>query len=309
MLIDPKRVELSIFNGLPHMLVKESISDADKVLNALNWLINEMDTRFNLFKAIGARNITEYNEAVLADKSAPKLPYIVVVVDEFGELMMAAKRDVESRILRLAQLARAAGIHLILATQRPSVDVITGTIKANLTSRIAFSVSSATDSKTILDYGGAEKLLGKGDMLYMVNGKTARLQGPFINGKEVREIVNFVKEHNDAYFDPAIEKVVNAVKEEFDSATVAEAPSRESELDEMFIPALKFIIREGKASISSLSTRFAIGYNRAARIIYNMEKQGYIGKAEGGAKARKVVITPFEFEEIFNESIDGDDEF
>lgn len=311
LLIDPKRVELGIFSGLPHLLVKEAICDVDKVLNALNWTIDEMYKRLELFRAVDARNIVEYNEIVLADKSAPKLPYIVVVVDEFGELMLAAKRDIEGKIQRLAQLARAAGIHLILATQRPSVDVITGTIKANLTSRIAFSVSSAVDSKTILDYGGAEKLLGKGDMLYVRNGKSVRLQGPFITGKEVKDIVQYVKSHNDSYYDPAIEKIIFAVKEEFDSANVGtgEPQNRENELDDVFIPALKHIITTNVASISSLTTMFSIGYNRAARIIFQMEKRGFIGKAEGGNKSRKVIITASEFEELFGESVDSDDGF
>lgn len=304
-LIDPKHVELSVFNGLPHMLLKEVVCEPDKALNAFSWAVDEMMNRYKLFESIQVRNIKEYNEVVVADKSAPKLPYIVIVCDELCDLMQAAKRDLEEKIKRLAQLSRAAGIHLVLATQRPSVDVITGTIKANLPSRIAFSVTSFTDSKTILDYGGADKLLGKGDMLFMRNGRMTRLQGPLLENKEVRDIVEYVKSHNTAYFDPAIDKIINAVKEEDDSAMIGE-PTKENDLDDKFIPALKFLLSTNVASISSLSTRFAIGYNRAARIIFQMEKLGYVSRNEGGNKGRKLLITREEFEEIFGESADED---
>ena len=288
-LIDPKRVEFYVYNGLPHLMLPDVITEADKAINAFNWAINEMERRFQLFQDTNVKNLAEYNALPeILNGTKPKMPMIVIIVDELADLMLTNKRDVEDKIMRIAAKARAAGIHLVLATQRPSVDVITGTIKANLPSRIAFSVTSFADSKTILDGGGADKLLGKGDMLYapIDYPEAKRIQGAFVSNDEVKAIVEFIKQNNKAYFDEEIEQVIN---QKISNNGFVNG-SYENEVDELLQPALKLIIESGQASISMLQRRFAIGYARAARIIDQMELMKYVSPSDG-SKARNVYIT------------------
>jgi len=299
-LIDPKRVELSLYNGLPHLLVPDIIFDAEKAINAMNWATKEMERRYELFHSMRVRNLEEHNRKAEAE-GAPFLPYIVFIIDELADLMTYKKREIEEKIKRLAQLARAAGIHLIFATQRPSVDIITGTIKANFPSRIAFAVTSFADSKTILDHGGADKLRGQGDMLYNPVGSPdpIRLQGAFITNDEVEAITDFVKENNTSYYDESIEAEIDAVKSsKADDAVEGEENGDVS--DEFFIPALKMIIETGQASISMIQRRFAVGYARAARLIDEMEARGYVGPSDG-SKPRDVKITLNEFISLYGD--------
>lgn len=287
-LIDPKMVELSVYNGVPHLLIPV-VTDAKLAANALRKTVKEMERRYKLFASSGVRNITEYNKKVEennANKDNPvmqKLPYIVVIVDELSDLMMVAGREVEDAIVRLAQMARAAGIHMILATQRPSVDVITGLIKANVPSRIAFAVSSGVDSRTILDQVGAEKLLGRGDMLFLPIGasKPERVQGAYISVDEVEKVVQWVKQQQQAQYD---EQMIPSAKEDTD--TNSEEPE-----DELYQDAVDLVKKQQSASVSMLQRRFRIGYNRAARIIDEMEAKGVVGPSEG-SKPRQVLVPP-----------------
>lgn len=289
-LIDPKMVELSVYNGIPHLLIPV-VTDAKLATNALRKTVKEMERRYQLFATGGVRNITEYNQKVAennADKNnsvMEKLPYIVVIVDELSDLMMVAGHDVEDAIVRLAQMARAAGIHMILATQRPSVDVITGLIKANVPSRISFAVSSGVDSRTILDQVGAEKLLGRGDMLFLPIGgaKPERVQGAFISVTEVEKIVSWVKEQQEAVYN---EDMIPS-KNDSDSQT---NDDNEPE-DEFYDQAVALVRKQQSASVSMLQRRFRIGYNRAARIVDAMEAKGIVGPSEG-SKPRQVLIPP-----------------
>ncbi|WP_141433472.1 DNA translocase FtsK [Bacillus sp. 03113] len=283
MMIDPKMVELNVYNGIPHLLAPV-VTDAKKASQALKKVVNEMERRYELFSHTGTRNIEGYNEYVKKHNAAegdkqPLLPYIVVIVDELADLMMVASSDVEDAITRLAQMARAAGIHLIIATQRPSVDVITGVIKANIPSRIAFAVSSQIDSRTILDTGGAEKLLGRGDMLFMPIGasKPIRVQGAFLSDEEVEEIVDFVISQQKAQY-----------QEEMIPEDVPEATGEVD--DELYNDAVDLIVEMQTASVSMLQRRFRIGYTRAARLIDEMEARGVVGPYEG-SKPRSVLIT------------------
>ena len=276
-LIDPKVVELNQYNGIPHLLIPV-VNDAKKATSALNWAVQEMTQRYKLFGENNVKDITGYNEKIETNK----LPHIVIIIDELADLMMVAANEVEDAICRLAQMARASGIHLIIATQRPSVDVITGVIKANIPSRIAFSVAAQTDSRTILDMGGAEKLLGKGDMLFypMGSSKPTRIQGAFVSEKEVERVVNYIKNQIEqpSYVPEIIEKIdQNNISGEYDNS------------DEFFDDALKLIVENQQASISMLQRRLRIGYNRAARIIDEMEDKGIIGPHEG-SKPRQVLI-------------------
>ncbi|MFH1565471.1 MAG: DNA translocase FtsK 4TM domain-containing protein [bacterium] len=278
-MVDPKRVELLNYNGIPH-LITPVITDAKKTVNALKWCLNEMDRRFDLLSKCGHRNITSHNNS-----TEEKLPYIVFIIDELADLMAVAASEVEAAIIRLAQMARAVGIHLILATQRPSVDVITGLIKANITSRIAFSVASLMDSRTILDTSGAEKLVGRGDMLYISSelSKPKRLQGAYVSDDEIKKVVDYLKERGgDAdYADQITEK-----------QTMASDPISSfepSEDDELFEEAKEIVIRAGKASASLLQRRLKIGYARAARILDLMEEAGIIGPTNG-AKPREILV-------------------
>ena len=289
-LIDPKMVELSVYNGIPHLLIPV-VTDAKLATNALRKTVKEMERRYQLFAAGGVRNITEYNQKVAennADKNnsvMEKLPYIVVIVDELSDLMMVAGHDVEDAIVRLAQMARAAGIHMILATQRPSVDVITGLIKANVPSRISFAVSSGVDSRTILDQVGAEKLLGRGDMLFLPIGaaKPERVQGAYISVTEVEKIVSWVKDQQEAVYNE------DMIPSKNDSEGQAE--SEDEPEDEFYDQAVALVRKQQSASVSMLQRRFRIGYNRAARIVDEMEAKGIVGPSEE-SKPRQVLIPP-----------------
>ncbi|MFC4023094.1 DNA translocase FtsK [Oceanobacillus longus] len=283
MMIDPKKVELNVYNGIPHLLAPV-VTDPKKASRALKKVVSEMERRYDLFSDTGTRNIEGYNEYIRkynlsSEETQPHLPYIVVLVDELADLMMVASNDVEDSITRLAQMARAAGIHLIIATQRPSVDVITGVIKANIPSRIAFSVSSQIDSRTILDSGGAEKLLGRGDMLFMPVGssKPTRVQGAFLSDEEVERIVDHcIDQQKASYQEEMIPEETNEVVEEVD--------------DDLYDDAVQMITELQSASVSMLQRRFRIGYTRAARLIDAMEARGIVGPYEG-SKPRTVLIS------------------
>ena len=302
-MIDPKVVELSVYNGIPHLLIPV-VTDPKKAAGALNWAVTEMMGRYNTFAEFGVRNLQEYNRKVddmripEGEERPERMPQIVIVVDELADLMMVAPGEVEDAICRLAQLARAAGIHLIIATQRPSVNVITGLIKANMPSRIAFSVSSGVDSRTILDMNGAEKLLGKGDMLFYPQGyqKPARLQGAFVSDEEVSAIVDFLADKNPGtQYNAQIEQQVNTV------SLSAGGASSGDDRDVYFVDAGKFIIEKEKASIGMLQRMFKIGFNRAARIMDQLCDAGVVGPEEG-TKPRKVVMSQEQFENYLEEN-------
>ena len=306
-MIDPKVVELSVYNGIPHLYIPV-VTDPKKAAGALNWAVAEMMDRYQKFAESGVRDLKGYNEKVEglkdieSDTKPTKLPEIVIIVDELADLMMVAPGEVEDAICRLAQLARAAGIHLIIATQRPSVNVITGLIKANMPSRIAFSVSSGVDSRTILDMNGAEKLLGKGDMLFYPQGyqKPARVQGAFVSDEEVAAVVNFLARQQSAVsYNQAIEERMNAVQDAgAGQATGGSGPER----DAYFVEAGKFIIEKDKASIGMLQRWFKIGFNRAARIMDQLAEAGVVGEEEG-TKPRKVLMSMEEFEQYVDEYV------
>ncbi|MEE8822820.1 MAG: DNA translocase FtsK [Lactobacillus amylovorus] len=290
-LIDPKMVELSVYNGVPHLLIPV-VTDAKLASNALRKVVKEMERRYKLFAAGGVRNMDEYNRKVAEnnqDKTKPAmkpLPYILVVVDELSDLMMVGGHDVEGAIVRLGQMARAAGIHMILATQRPSVDVITGLIKANVPSRISFAVSSGVDSRTILDQTGAEKLLGRGDMLYMPIGasKPERVQGAYIASDEVERVIDWVKKQQKVDYD---ETMIPKKGE----STSNDVGNNDEPEDEFYNQAVDLVRRQQTASVSMLQRRFRIGYNRAARIVDEMEAKGIVGPSEG-SKPRQVLVPP-----------------
>ncbi len=303
-MIDPKVVELSVYNGIPHLFIPV-VTDPKKAAGALNWAVSEMTSRYNTFAEYGVRNLKEYNKKIETmrfpeeEERPEKMPQIVIIVDELADLMMVAPGEVEDAICRLAQLARAAGIHLIIATQRPSVNVITGLIKANMPSRIAFSVSSGVDSRTILDMNGAEKLLGKGDMLFYPQGyqKPARLQGSFVSDEEVSAVVHFLADKNPAVeYDPKIEEQVNT------ASAGNGGSSGNEERDIYFEEAGKFIIEKEKASIGMLQRMFKIGFNRAARIMDQLCDAGVVGPEEG-TKPRKVLMTMDEFQTYIEENL------
>ena len=301
LLIDPKVVEFKPYEGLPHMLLPAAISDEHMAIKALEWLVNEMEYRYHLFGENMVSNLSEYN----AVKPEGKLPSILLIVDEVGDIMTSAvSRDFEQLIKRLSQKARAAGISMILATQRPSVDVITGTIKANLPTRIAFAVTSAVDSKTILDTVGAEKLLRYGDMLYKEGSKPniIRLQGALILSKEIYAVANYVKEHNKAHFDPAIEKYITTVEEEKTSISDAgELANGSFTEDPYFVQALKHVIETGVVSISKLQRVFGLGYPRAAKLVDKMVASGYIEPQIPGKKERAVLMTMEQFNALYGD--------
>ncbi|MGM0897521.1 MAG: DNA translocase FtsK [Bacillota bacterium] len=283
MMIDPKMVELNVYNGIPHLLAPV-VTDPRKAAQALKKIVSEMERRYELFSHTGTRNIEGYNDYVQTfneenEEKHPKLPFIVVIVDELADLMMVASNEVEDAITRLAQMARAAGIHLIIATQRPSVNVITGVIKANIPSRIAFAVSSAIDSRTILDMGGAEKLLGRGDMLFLGAGqsKPVRVQGAFLSDTEVEKIVDFAIEQQKAQY-----------QEDMIPSDVEEV-SLDQETDELYDEAVQLVTEMQTASVSMLQRRFRVGYSRAARLIDQMEQRGVVGPYEG-SKPRHVLV-------------------
>lgn len=308
-MIDPKVVELSVYNGIPHLFCPV-VTDPKEAAAALNWAVREMMDRYNKFQELGVRNIAGYNEKIKTVENAEasgygKMPYLVVIVDEFADLMMVASKEVEDAVCRLAQLARAAGIHLVLATQRPSVNVITGVIKANIPSRIAFSVSSVIDSRTILDKGGAEKLLGKGDMLFFPSGysEPVRVQGAFVSDKEVSDVVEFLCSNNEVpEYDHSVTQIVDETKEE----AVAEKKPQDDR-DEYFEQAGRFVIESDRAAAGQLQRKFSIGFNRAGRIIDQLNKAGVVGPAEG-TKPRKVLMTMEEFEQMISGRVPVPDE-
>jgi S-DNA-T family DNA segregation ATPase FtsK/SpoIIIE len=278
-LIDPKRVELTNYNGIPHLLTP-AVTEVDKTVSALKWAVYEMERRYKMFAELGKRNIVAYNESPGPEG---KLPYIVVIIDELADLMAVSANEVEASIVRIAQMARATGIHLIVATQRPSVDVLTGLIKANITSRIAFATASQIDSRTILDMSGAEKLLGNGDMLFIGNGisKPKRVQGCFVSDKEINELVDFLKKQGEAEYDESILT--------FRPAKATESHAHETADDDLYEEAVQVVANSGQASASLLQRRLRVGYARAARLLDIMEQEGVVGPANG-AKPRDILI-------------------
>ena len=288
-MVDPKVVELSVYNGIPHLLIPV-VTDPKKAAGALAWAVQEMDDRYNKFAGKGVRDLKGYNKAIEKEGGVGKLPQIVIIVDELADLMMVAAKDVEEAICRLAQKARAAGMHLVIATQRPSVDVITGLIKANIPSRIAFAVSSQVDSRTILDTVGAEKLLGKGDMLYFPSGapKPSRVQGTFVSDEEVEKIVDFVKSNGTAtYSEDILESIENNNKTDKE---LAQEKTADDDTDPFLMDAIQTVVETGQASTSFIQRRFKVGYARAGRIIDQMEERGVISGYQG-SKPREVLMT------------------
>lgn len=286
-LIDPKVVELNQYNGIPHLLIPV-VTDPKKATGALNWAVQEMTRRYNLFAESGTKDINSYN----SKETEEKLPFIVIIIDELADLMMASANEVEDSICRLAQMARASGIHMIIATQRPSVDVITGIIKANIPSRIAFAVTSVTDSRTILDMGGAEKLLGKGDMLFYPAGanKPVRIQGAYVSEEEIESVLSFIKDQENK---PVYEsEIINKIEQK--------NSVNKDVTDDMFYVALDLVVDHQQASISMLQRKLRIGYNRAARIIDDLEEKGIVGPHEG-SKPRRVLLSKEEKLKIANE--------
>ena len=304
-LIDPKVVELGVYNGIPHLLIPV-VTDPKKAAGALNWAVQEMVNRYNLFASKGVRDIKGYNELLRNEGEEGVLPQIVIIVDELADLMMVASNEVEDAICRLAQMARAAGMFLIIATQRPSVDVITGIIKANIPSRIAFTVSSQVDSRTILDMAGAEKLLGRGDMLFLPIGeaKPIRLQGAFVSDGEIESVVDAIKESTPAIYNQnVIEKLEKA-----DTAQVVS--DEEDDCDEYLTDAIELAVNMGQVSASMIQRKFRVGYARAGRIVDQMEERGIISESQG-SKPRKALISKEEWEEMKEQgdvSFEGDEE-
>ncbi len=287
-LVDPKVVELSVYNGLPHLLIPV-VTDPRKAANALNWAVSEMTNRYKVFASSSVRDLASYNEKMVKE-GKEKMPQIVIIIDELADLMTVASSEVEEYITRIAQLARACGMHLVIATQRPSVDVITGVIKANIPSRIAFAVSSHIDSRTILDTGGAEKLLGKGDMLYHPMGmpKPVRIQGTFISDDEIKRVVDSIKAQQ---IEIKIGKQNDIINE------IEKAPNQTEDVDDFLEQAVDMVVNDGQASASYIQRKFKVGYARAARIIDQLEERGIVGPHEG-SKPRKVLVTKEELEEM-----------
>ena len=303
LMVDPKIVELSVYNGIPHLLIPV-VTDPKKAAGALAWAVQEMENRYTVFAAKGVRDLKGYNSVIdKENKTKPegakagKLPQIVIIIDELADLMMVAAKDVEDAICRLAQKARAAGMHLVIATQRPSVDVITGIIKANVPSRIAFAVSSQVDSRTILDSAGAEKLLGKGDMLFYPSGspKPTRVQGAFVSDDEVEKIVDFIKSNGEVtYNTDIIETIENINKTDKE---IAESHEEDDDTDPLLMQAIDEVVQSGQASTSYIQRKFKVGYARAGRIIDQMEEMGIISGYQG-SKPRQVLMTPERLQEL-----------
>jgi S-DNA-T family DNA segregation ATPase FtsK/SpoIIIE len=299
-MVDPKRVELPIYNGIPHLLTPV-ITEVSKTINALKWCLNEMDRRFDTLQKYKKKNIASYNELMTA-KGKDKMPCIIFIIDELADLMVAASKDIEGSIIRLAQMARAVGIHLILATQRPSVDVITGLIKANIPARIAFSVTSAIDSKTILDTAGAEKLLGQGDMLISTpdTSRPKRLQGAFVSDREIKNICDYIKEKSGEadYLEDVTER------QQVKGMGGVGLDGSKGDEDELLEEAKEMVINMGKASTSMLQRRLRIGYGRAASILDNLEDNGIIGPSNG-SKPREVLVSKEQYEALLDQGISG----
>lgn len=297
LMIDPKVVELGVYNGIPHLLIPV-VTDPSKAAGALQWAVQEMVTRYKLFADAGVRDLAGYNQTIEAKGEGFKLPQIIIIIDELADLMMVAPHDVEDSICRLAQMARAAGMHLVIATQRPSVNVITGVIKANIPSRIAFAVSSQVDSRTILDMAGAEKLLGKGDMLYYPVGlqKPIRVKGTFVSDKEVEQVVEYVKSQVVAQYD---EGIIDKI-----SSSTTDPDDQDMEADELLPQVIDMFVDCGQASVSLIQRRFKVGYARAGRIIDQVAERGIISGFEG-SKPRRVLISREQWEEMKMSSYDG----
>ncbi len=309
-MIDPKKVEFNRYNGLPHLLTPEVVMGSDKAINALKWCVKEMDRRYDLMSKAGYNNIEPYNKSELVKAGQfERFPYIVIIVDELAEIMMVNKKEVEACIQRITQLARACGMHLILATQRPSVDIISGVIKNNVPSRIAFSLQSAIDSKTILNVAGAEKLLGQGDMIFAPTGtsSTPRLQAAYASDEEIKAVIDYDIKYNQANYDETVVNIINSEQSDEDNSSGfnggAGVPTKDT-TDSYFKEAVRLVIQNGGASTSYLQRRLSIGYSRAARIIDQMEDKGYIAGATG-SKLRKVLITPEQFKDEFGEDFDA----
>ena len=314
-MVDPKMIELGVYNGIPHLLLPV-VTDPKKAAGALNWAVGEMMRRYKLFAEVGARDVNGYNsemerrqataaaqpqpqpEEAADPKTHEKLPRVVVVVDELSDLMAVARSEVEEAIIRIAQMARAAGMHLIIATQRPSADVITGLMKTNIPSRIAFAVASAIDSRIILDQMGAEKLLGKGDMLYapLGGGKPMRVQGCFVTDQEVESVVSFVKERGSADYDEEVMAFIER-QGESEPGTGGTATGGDGDEDPLLMDAIGIVVEGGQASVSMLQRRLKLGYSRAARLVDQMEERGIVGPFEG-SKPRTVTITREEWQEM-----------
>ncbi|MEN3334047.1 MAG: segregation ATPase FtsK/SpoIIIE, family, partial [Blastocatellia bacterium] len=307
-MVDPKRVELGLYEGIPHLLTP-IVTDPKRAANALKWAVNEMENRYRQLAELGVRNIDQYNHqiqqttipTVAADSPEARkpLPYIVVAIDELADLMMVARADVETSIARLAQMARAVGIHLVVATQRPSVDVITGIIKANIPSRIAFRVSSKVDSRTIIDSNGAEALLGQGDMLFLPPGtaRLIRVHGSFVNEVEVKQIAD----HTRQQAEPDYNEAVTLSDQDPLGGDEIDGPE-----DELFAQALEIVTDMGRASTSVLQRRLSIGYGRAAKILDMMERRGFIGPSEGASKPRKVLQAAYDFRERLGQILEAE---
>jgi S-DNA-T family DNA segregation ATPase FtsK/SpoIIIE len=299
-LIDPKRVELSLFDGIPH-LSTPVIKDVRQAAGILRTVCKEMDKRYDKLAFLHTKNLEGYNAKV---KPEERLPYIVVVVDELADLMMQAGPEVEFCVCRLAQLARAVGIHLVIATQRPSVDVITGTIKANISSRISFAVSSHIDSRTVLDMSGAERLIGRGDMLFkpIDVSKPSRIQGCFVTEKEINDLVKYLKEQESPEY-----SMEPSFVGETGSGTAGGGGNSDGSNDELYEPAVRLVVNTGYASTSMIQRRFKVGYTRAARLVDTMEEHGLVGPPDG-SKPREILIGKGDLDRVFGKPLFGDDE-
>jgi S-DNA-T family DNA segregation ATPase FtsK/SpoIIIE len=301
-MVDPKMVELGIYNGIPHLLIPV-VTDPKKAAGSLQWAVTEMMRRYKAMSDAGVRDLESYNGIVEAEGEGNKLPQVVVIIDELADLMLVAAKEVEESICRIAQMGRAAGIHLVIATQRPSADVITGLMKANIPSRIAFSVASAMESRIILDTQGAEKLVGKGDMLYapIGTGKPVRVQGCFVSDSEVEAVASYVKEHFITNYDQQVMEEIERKAAQTGSgksaASEAEPSPEELDGDEMLPAAVDVILETGQASVSMLQRRLKLGYARAARIVDEMEEKGIVGPFQG-SKPRAILITPEQWQSM-----------
>ena len=298
-MVDPKMVELAPYNGIPHLLIPV-VTDPKKAAGALQWAVFEMMKRYKTFSEHGVKKLEEFNQLARTKEGIEPLPSVVVVIDELADLMLVAAKEVEESICRVAQMGRAAGMHLVIATQRPSADVITGLMKANIPSRIAFAVASSMESRIILDNGGAEKLVGRGDMLYapLGAGKPTRVQGCFITPEEIERVVSFVKQTGEAqYDDDVIAKIEESVQEKGNKGGKPSAEPQESEEDELLPAAVEVILETGQASTSMLQRRLKLGYSRAARLVDQLEERGYVGPFEG-SKPRQLLITKEKWQEM-----------
>ena len=302
-MVDPKMVELAPYNGIPHLLIPV-VTDPKKAAGALQWAVFEMMKRYKTFSENGVKKLEEYNKLAAVREDLEKLPSVVVVIDELADLMLVAAKEVEESICRVAQMGRAAGVHLVIATQRPSADVITGLMKANIPSRIAFAVASSLESRIILDTTGAEKLVGKGDMLYapLGEGKPTRVQGCFISPEEIEDVVSYVKESGEAnYSQEVIAQIEQSVQEKENKggkgASAAAADTESSDEDELLPAAVDVVLETGQASVSMLQRRLKLGYSRAARLVDQMEERGIVGPFEG-SKPRQLLITRAQWDEM-----------